>query len=75
MKRIIAILAIVIASISMAYPCECWFRMEQEIASCNGSTLYVAYEYCGSGSYCSSSALQRAYLEASLVMMEAVIDC
>lgn len=74
MKKLIAVVAIMIATVSMALPCECYFSVTQEL-NCGKRKSITTYTYCGSGIYCSNDALQAAYLEASLTLMDAALDC
>lgn len=58
---------------------DCFFSFEQELTCYRGDgssyTRITGYSYSGTGSNCSNQALQKAYLEAALVMMDAASGC
>jgi hypothetical protein len=76
MKKFVAVIAIMLASVVYASSCDCYYSASQSLQCGSGTSLISTYTYCGYGSNaCSPATMQQVYLNAALFFMESAYIC
>lgn len=63
MKKLAAVVAIFIASVSYSFSVECFYSFIQEI-DCGDHLFVSVYEYYGSGAGCDPAVTRAVFLDA-----------
>lgn len=76
MKKLVAVLAISIASFASTFAIECYVSLIQQI-DCPGVTFISIYEYQGEGAGCDPAVLAAVYADASSTFQQnqMVVPC